>query len=167
MKIPSILILTASISAVKAVLPTPRYNGGKSRNTRIIYFIQLFMQCIIIGCTTIGSQLFCYGGTVNRETTADHFVLDLTNDLNVGKSIDAWKSIVPVDGFELESNSLFSIVPLNDSYLIHGGLGYGNSSRYIKNTTTIYNTVRNSWTSVNAKNQSLMTPRYYYIYVRK
>lgn len=122
----------------------------------------------IIGCGTVGSKLFCYGGTANRQTTADHYVLDLTNDFNVEKSIDAWNSIVPDEGFELEPNSLFSIVPLNDSYLIHGGLGYGTSGRYIKNFTTVYNTLQNSWTTVQAQNQSLMTPRYYsYSYLRQ
>jgi hypothetical protein len=67
--------------------------------------------------------------------------------------------VVPVGDFAVEPNSLFSIVPLNNSYLIHGGLGYGSSTQYLKNTTIIFDTNNNSWSALQPKNQTLMMPR--------
>ena len=66
--------------------------------------------------------------------------------------------MVPVGDFTVEPNSLFSIVPLNNSYLIHGGLGYGSSTQYLKNTTIIFDTNNNSWSALQPKNQTLMMP---------
>ncbi|GAN03191.1 hypothetical protein MAM1_0035c02642 [Mucor ambiguus] len=90
--------------------------------------------------------------------TSDHYSLDLTRDFSVANSIESWNSVVPVGDFTVEPNSLFSIVPLNDSYLIHGGLGYGSSTQHLKNTTVIYHTSNNSWSALQTQNQTLMMP---------
>lgn len=113
---------------------------------------------ISIGCAAIDSQLHCFGGTSNRQPTSNHYVLNLNNDFTVGNSIDAWTDVAPIN-FEVEPNSLFSIVPLNDSFIIHGGLGYGSSTKFIKNTTIMYNTRINTWSTLNGINHTNMTPR--------
>ncbi|CAO0793851.1 unnamed protein product [Mucor circinelloides] len=137
MKLFSIFLLSTSISLVQAILPTPRYNGG---------------------CAVINQRIYCYGGTANRLPTSDHYSLDLTKDFSVANSIESWNTVVPVGDFTVEPNSLFSIVPLNDSYLIHGGLGYGSSTQHLKNTTVIYHTSNNSWSALQTQNQTLMMP---------
>ena len=102
--------------------------------------------------------MFCYGGTENRQTSTNHYTLDLSTDFTVADSIKAWNTVDP-GNYQVEPNSLFSIVPLNDSYLIHGGLGYASSTKFIKNVTTLYNVTAKSWSTVQAANQSLIMPR--------
>ncbi|GAA5804213.1 hypothetical protein HPULCUR_009700 [Helicostylum pulchrum] len=120
-------------SFVKAIIPTPRYNGAVSQ------------------------RLYCYGGTSNLLPTSDHYVFDLSTDFPIDGSIEAWNKVVTGD-FETEPNSLFSIVPLTDKYLIHGGLGYGSSTNFLKNTTTLYNALDGTWRTINSTNQTSMTP---------
>ncbi|KAI8091628.1 hypothetical protein BDF21DRAFT_409805 [Thamnidium elegans] len=136
MRIASFLILSTSIAFVKAIIPTPRYNGG---------------------CAAVSQRLYCYGGTSNQLPTSDHYVFDLSKDFPIDGSIEAWNAVVTGD-FETEPNSLFSIVPLTDKYLVHGGLGYGSSTKFLKNTTTLYNTLDGTWSTINSTNQTSMTP---------
>ncbi|KAI9255862.1 hypothetical protein EDC94DRAFT_617002 [Helicostylum pulchrum] len=136
MRIASFLILSTSIAFVKAIIPTPRYNGG---------------------CVAVSQRLYCYGGTSNLLPTSDHYVFDLSTDFPIDGSIEAWNKVVTGD-FETEPNSLFSIVPLTDKYLIHGGLGYGSSTNFLKNTTTLYNALDGTWRTINSTNQTSMTP---------
>lgn len=82
----------------------------------------------------------------------------MTNDFTVDKSIDGW-NIVATGDFQVEPNSLFSIVALNDGYLVHGGLGYGSSTQFLKNVTTIFNATTESWRAINSRNETTMTPR--------
>jgi hypothetical protein len=86
-------------------------------------------------------------------------VFDLTNDFSVGNSVGAWNNVASTSDFELEPNSLFSVITLNDSYIVQGGLGYGSSTTFLKNTTTIYNTTNKSWSKFNGINETMMTPR--------
>ncbi|KAI9346685.1 hypothetical protein BD770DRAFT_396186 [Pilaira anomala] len=139
MRITSIFLLSTSISFVQAIIPTPRYNGG---------------------CVAVTEQLHCYGGTSNQKTTSNHFVFDLSKDFPmVGSIIQSWTEITtPANDFQVEPNSLFSIVPLNDSFLIHGGLGYGSSTNLLKNITTVYNVLDNTWHTINSTNQTMMAP---------
>ncbi|KAI8091120.1 uncharacterized protein B0P05DRAFT_504740 [Gilbertella persicaria] len=131
-----IVLSLTIVSTVYAIIPTARYNGG---------------------CAAVQKQLHCYGGTSNRKPSTDHYALDLSNDFDLENSINAWNMVDP-GNFELEPNSLFSIVPINDSFLIHGGLGYGSFTQFIKNTTTLYNITSHSWHTVVANNQSFMMP---------
>lgn len=107
----------------------------------------------------MSQQLYCYGGTSNQQPTADHYVFDLSNDFIVGNSISAWNNAPSGSDFQTEPNSLFSIVSLNDSYIVHGGLGYASTSNFLKNTTTMYNTTSKSWSVVHGINQTMMIPR--------
>lgn len=129
-------LLSTSATLVHAILPTVRYNGG---------------------CTIVRSELHCYGGTSNRQPTSDHYVLDLNKDFNVKNSFDIWTDAAHAD-FIAEPNSLFSIVPLNDSFIIHGGLGYGSSTKFLKNITTSYNINSKTWNTINGTNHTIMTP---------
>lgn len=61
--------------------------------------------------------------------------------------------------FQVEPNSLFSIVPLNDSYLVQGGLGYGSSTKFLKNVTTVFNAISETWSTINSINETMMMPR--------
>ncbi|KAI8331073.1 hypothetical protein EDC96DRAFT_527656 [Choanephora cucurbitarum] len=131
-----LLFVSASLFLVDAIVPTARYNGG---------------------CVAIQKQMFCYGGTENRQTSTNHYNLDLSTDFTVADSIKAWNTIDP-GNYQVEPNSLFSIIPLNDSYLIHGGLGYASSTKFVKNVTTLYNVTAKSWSTVQAANQSLIMP---------
>ncbi|CEP14402.1 hypothetical protein [Parasitella parasitica] len=137
MKLFNIILWSTSFSLAYAITPTPRYNGG---------------------CAAINQRIYCYGGTANRQPTSDHYSLDLTKDFSIANSIESWNNVVPVGDFSVEPNSLFSIVPLNDSYLIHGGLGYGSSTRYLKNTTVVYNASNNSWSAIQTQNQTSLMP---------
>lgn len=159
MKLFSIFLLSTSISLVHAILPTPRYNGGKNWFCFIQALTHTHPSNKWAGCAVINQRIYCYGGTANRLPTSDHYSLDLTKDFSVANSIESWNTVVPVGDFTVEPNSLFSIVPLNDSYLIHGGLGYGSSTQHLKNTTVIYHTSNNSWSALQTQNQTLMMPR--------
>lgn len=110
------------------------------------------------GCAAVSQRLYCYGGTSNLQPTSDHYVFDLSTDFPIDGSIQAWNKVVTGD-FETEPNSLFSIVPLTDKFLVHGGLGYGSSTKFLKNTTTVYNALDGTWSTINSTNQTSMTPR--------
>lgn len=114
----------------------------------------------------VTEQLHCYGGTSNQKTTSNHFVFDLSKDFPmVGSIIQSWSELTtPANDFQVEPNSLFSMVPLNDSFLIHGGLGYGSSTNLLKNITTVYNVPDNTWHTINSTNQTMMAPRYKLLY---
>ncbi|KAG2205547.1 hypothetical protein INT47_005922 [Mucor saturninus] len=136
MRIPSLLVIAASLNLVKAAIPTHRYNGG---------------------CAAVAQRLYCFGGTSNQKTTSDHYVFDLSVDFSVEKAIDNWNTVTSTD-FQVEPNSLFSIVPLNDSYLVHGGLGYGSSTQFLRNVTTMFNATTESWETINSINETTMVP---------
>lgn len=106
-----------------------------------------------LGCTLVNQKIYCYGGTSDQRPTSDHYMLDLSQDFTLNTAINNWQSISSPD-FVLEPNSLFSIISLNHSYLIHGGLGYGSSQQYKKNITVLFDTTNLSWTTI-ADNKTL------------
>ncbi|KAI8967644.1 hypothetical protein BDF20DRAFT_928072 [Mycotypha africana] len=124
----TLLLFSIPSYVVEALIPTPRYNGG---------------------CALLNQHIYCYGGTVNRQPSTDHYVFDLSNDFTIdSKTIDSWASAADsTNSYQLEPNSLFCMTALNDNtgYLIHGGLGYASSTQFLKNTTAIYNTTILSW----------------------
>ncbi|KAI8989449.1 hypothetical protein BDB01DRAFT_542227 [Pilobolus umbonatus] len=121
-----LLLLLLNAVSILADIPITRYNGG---------------------CTIINQTIYCYGGTVNQRTSSEHYSLDVSRDFVISKAYNTWRSLSP-ENFQLEPNSLFSIVGLNDSYIIYGGLGFGTPSIVLKNITTQYFVNNNTWTSI-------------------
>lgn len=158
MRLKLFCLLSSSAALVHAVLPTVRYNGGRhSKALRGVTWL-LNVNILSIGCAIVRSELHCYGGTSNRQPTSDHYVLDLNKDFNVKNSFDTWTDAAQAD-FIAEPNSLFSIIPVNSSFIIHGGLGYGSSTKFLKNVTTSYNIDSKTWNTINGTNHTIMTPR--------
>ncbi|KAI9277608.1 hypothetical protein BY458DRAFT_504591 [Sporodiniella umbellata] len=120
---------------IQAMIPSSRYNGG---------------------CAYVNPHLYCYGGTSDQRPTSDHYRLDLDQDFVVKNNLDRWQLLNHPIGFELEPNSLFTITAFNQSFMIHGGLGYGSTQRYVKNSTTLFDTTQQTWKTI-GDNQTLRT----------
>ncbi|CAO3703379.1 unnamed protein product [Rhizopus stolonifer] len=121
------------IYRVKALIPSSRYNGG---------------------CALVNQQIYCYGGTSDQKTTSDHYKLDLSQDFTLSSAVNSWQQVPSSSNFVSEPNSLFTMTAVNSSYIIHGGLGYGTTQQYSKNSTVLFDATNQSWKTV-ADNQTM------------
>ncbi|KAG1454177.1 hypothetical protein G6F55_007747 [Rhizopus delemar] len=92
-------------------------------------------------------HIYCYGGTSDQKPTSDHYMLDVSQDFSLSSAVNSWQT-VPSGDYVLEPNSLFTMVPFNSSYLIHGGLGYGSTQQYRKNLTVLFDATTQAWKTV-------------------
>lgn len=125
---------------------------------------QLIITLLYQGCTLLKNTIYCYGGgkyasgstagAIDSDdhftTFAEHYALDLTSGVDQ-VSADAWRNIsTPPNGFVLEPNADFALIPVpqSNSYIVHGGLGYNNGNTALRNRTVMFHADTETWETI-------------------
>jgi hypothetical protein len=114
----------------------------------------------LLACTLLSTKIYCYSGGYAalgdveiKRALDEHHYLDLTQTLILDETSSKWISISDDPNYINEASLAGTIAPIsNTSYIVDGGY---NGTPFVKNISRLFDTTKNTWSTISNENRNL------------